>query len=295
MTLRGIWAAVLTPVDQQYEPDAARAVPYYRRLLENGCDGLNLLGTTGEAPSFSLRQRLDFMQAIAQSDLPLERVMVGTGAASLADAAALTSAAFELGFSAALVMPPFYFRDLTDDAVMRYFESLFARTNPPGARVVLYNFPRMSGVKFGVELVGRLVGAYPLVVSGLKESSNDRVLQGKLIERFPDLAILPGSESSLPQTRAMGCAGCISGSVALWPGPAAAAWKSDREGAARISQWREALERRPLISAVRYLVSRARSDEEWLRSPPPLGLPDRANLDELCATLDRLGYRPDEL
>ena len=112
----GIWAAVVTPVDEGFVPDASRAIPYYRELLEQGCDGINLLGTTGEAMSLSVEQRLGFMDCIA-AELPLERVMAGTGAASLDDAVTLTRRAIQRGFAAALIMPPFFFRDASDDGV----------------------------------------------------------------------------------------------------------------------------------------------------------------------------------
>ena len=115
-TLAGIWSAVLTPVDESFEPDPSVAVPYYGDLLERGCDGLNLLGTTGEAMSFSAGQRVRFMEAIASSGLPNKRLMAGTGAASLTDTAVLTRAAFDCGLRAALVMPPFFFREVGDDA-----------------------------------------------------------------------------------------------------------------------------------------------------------------------------------
>src|SRR5580693_392613 len=101
--MKGIWSAVLTPVDKALAPDPLRAQPYYRELLDGGCDGINLLGTTGEAMSFGLDQRMRFMETLASSSLPMERVMVGTGAASLADATRLMRHAFECGFAAALV------------------------------------------------------------------------------------------------------------------------------------------------------------------------------------------------
>jgi len=107
--LHGVIAAVATAVDEKGEPDGARSATLARYLLEGGCDGLNVLGTTGEATSFSLDQRRRVMNAYAASGLPLDRMMVGTGAAALADAIALTKHAAELGFAGALVLPPFYY------------------------------------------------------------------------------------------------------------------------------------------------------------------------------------------
>src|SRR5262245_61231380 len=107
-TLAGLIAAVATPVEANGSPDHARATKLARFLLDNGCDGLNVLGTTGEATSFSLDERKRVMDAYKAAGLPLDRLMVGTGAAAVADAVALTRHAAELGFAGALVLPPFY-------------------------------------------------------------------------------------------------------------------------------------------------------------------------------------------
>ncbi|MGC1336141.1 MAG: dihydrodipicolinate synthase family protein, partial [Candidatus Cybelea sp.] len=110
----GVWAAALTPVTADFQPDAAKAIPYYRELLANGCDGINVLGTTGEAMSFSAQQRVQYMRTLASSGLPMARMMAGTGAAALDDAVELTRTALECGFAAALIMPPFFYRAASD-------------------------------------------------------------------------------------------------------------------------------------------------------------------------------------
>src|SRR5882672_3192659 len=122
--LRGVIAAVATPVEPNGEPDTARATRLARYLLDNGCDGLNVLGTTGEATSFSLAQRQKVMTAYAHAGLPLDRLMVGAGAAAVADAVALARHAAELGFGGALVLPPFYYKGVPDDGLVAYIEAL---------------------------------------------------------------------------------------------------------------------------------------------------------------------------
>jgi 4-hydroxy-tetrahydrodipicolinate synthase len=269
-TLRGIWAAVPTPVTAELAPDVPRARAYYRDLLRDGCDGINVLGTTGEAMSFSLDQRLRFMEAVASNGLPRERVMCGTGAASLHDASRLTRAAFELGFAAALVMPPFFFRDAGDDGIVAFFDRLFALAPPPNERVLLYNFPLMSGITFSPALVTRLIDAFPGVIAGMKDSSNDRALQRDIRARHAQLAIFPSAEDRLLDDKAEGAPGCISGSVSLWPQPARDALAGSDEAAQTVAAKRRALEGLPLIAAVRYLTARARNDDAWERAMPPL-------------------------
>ncbi|HEY2473752.1 MAG TPA: dihydrodipicolinate synthase family protein [Candidatus Cybelea sp.] len=280
--LRGIWAAALTPVADGLEPDAGRAAPYYSDLLESGCDGLNVLGTTGEAMSFSTGQRIRYMEALAASGLPMERTMAGTGAASLDDAVRLTRSALDCGFAAALIMPPFFLRDASDDGVVSFFDALLARVNPPPRRVLLYNFPRMSGITFTPALVDRLLAASEGRIFGMKDSSNDAHFQAEIAGRHPSFSIFPGSESGLIAAKARGAAGCISGSVALWARLAKQVFETeDREKAGELDRCRASLERLPFVPAVRHLTARQRNDPEWERTMPPqrpLSADERAKL-----------------
>src|SRR5881409_2814104 len=127
-SLSGVIAAIATAVDRQGQPDAARSVALARYLLANGCDGLNVLGTTGEATSFSLDQRKRVMTAYRDAGLPIDRLMVGTGAASVADAVALTRHAAELGFAGALLLPPFYYKGVPDEGLLAYVETIVGAT-----------------------------------------------------------------------------------------------------------------------------------------------------------------------
>lgn len=269
--LTGVWSAVLTPIDEHFAPDAPRAVDYYRDLLRDGIDGINLLGTTGEAMSFGRKQRLRLMEAVADA-VPGERTMCGTGAAALADAAALTRVASELGFAAALIMPPFFFRDAGDDGILRFFDALLTRAGTLRSTILLYNFPKMSGITFSADLVDRLIDAFPGAIGGMKDSSNDVALQREILARHPQLRVFSSTEETLIEAKAYGAAGCISGSVALWPQPAHQAFVTDDAAAAtQLRDARGALAGRPLIAQVRERVAQARNDDNWLRSMPPNG------------------------
>lgn len=286
--LRGVCAAVLTPFDAELRPDAKKAIAYYDMLLRSGCDSLNVLGTTGEAMSMSADVRLRFMEAVAGGTLPRERMMVGTGANALADAIRLTSAAFALGFAAALVMPPFFFRGISDDGVMQFFDRLIDGVRPPQKGILLYNYPAMTGVTFHADLIDRLVRAYPGIVGGIKDSSNDAQLQREIHSRHPDLLVYPSSESFLTDARERGFAGCISGTVALWPHLAARVWSGDGSAQSDLTRRREAISRVPLLPGVRYLLSRATGDLDWVRSIPPL----QQVSDAQVALIDSLAGQP---
>jgi len=143
--LTGVIAAVATAVDETGAPDIARSTKLARFLLDTGCDGLNVLGTTGEATSFSLDERKSVMDAYKANGLPLNRLMVGTGAAATADAVALTKHAAELGFAGALILPPFYYKGVPDDGLAAYIATIVKATPDKPIPIYLYHFPRSRG------------------------------------------------------------------------------------------------------------------------------------------------------
>src|SRR5499425_901211 len=156
--MRGVIAAIATAVDPKGEPDCARSIALARFLLANGCDGLNVLGTTGEATSFSLDQRKRVMVAYRDAGLPLDRLMVGTGAASVTDAVELTRHAAALGFGGALVLPPFYYKGVPDEGLVAYIDTIVQATAAKPIPLYLYHFPAQSGLPWHVALITRLLG-----------------------------------------------------------------------------------------------------------------------------------------
>ena len=268
-TLAGVWSATITPVDASLEPDVPRAATFYRELLANGIDGLNVLGTNGEAMSLSVRQRSAFMRGLIEAGIPKERTMFGTGASALEDAVELNRTAADLGVAASLIIPPFYYRDATDAGIIRFFDDLFARAATPP--VLLYNFPRMSGITFSAKLVDRLMDAFPGKIAGMKDSSNDSALQREILSRHPELRVFTGSEESLADVLSFGGAGCISGSVALWPQLAGEYYRTrDAKAGDELAEKRRSLSGAPLILTVRERIAKARNDNNWARGIPPL-------------------------
>src|SRR5436853_681559 len=171
--LTGVIAAVATAVDETGAPDSARSTRLARFLLDTGCDGLNVLGTTGEATSFSLEQRKTLMSEYKKAGLPLDRLMVGTGAAATGDAVALTRHAAELGFAGALVLPPFYYKGVPDDGLAAYIDAIVKATAEKPIPIYLYHFPSQSGLPWHIALIRRLREAHGARIVGLKDSSGD--------------------------------------------------------------------------------------------------------------------------
>ncbi|MDB5071427.1 MAG: dihydrodipicolinate synthase family protein [Candidatus Eremiobacteraeota bacterium] len=283
--IRGVVAAVATPVGEQLQPDHGALVEHSRWLLDNGCDGLNILGTTGGFASFSVAQRHGVMQALAKSGLPLGTMMVGTGTSALDDTVELTTAAMDLGFSGALVIPPFYYKNVSEDGVFAYVAKLVERVRASALRLYLYNFPAMSGVPFTLSLVERLLAAFPGIVTGLKDSSNDAACAAALHAAFPQLDLFPSSESVLAAARRSGYAGCISATVNVTAPLAARVWNSagrnDNSDGARGESEADALQRDlaviraaissvPVIPAVHRLIAALHRDAVWSNLMPPL-------------------------
>jgi 4-hydroxy-tetrahydrodipicolinate synthase len=269
--LRGVIAAIATAVDERGEPGCARSVALARFLLANGCDGLNVLGTTGEATSFSLEQRKRVMTAYRESGLPLDRLMVGTGAASVADAVALTQHAAGLGFAGALLLPPFYYKGVPDAGLIAYVETIVTATNEKPIPLYLYHFPAQSGLPWHVPLVKRLVENFGARIVGLKDSSGDMAYAREAAAISPRFAVFPSTEAVLMQARAGEFAGCISATANLNADLCARAWRTGDAGALDTAvRIRKLFDGKPLVSGVKALIAHIHGDPGWARVKPPL-------------------------
>jgi 4-hydroxy-tetrahydrodipicolinate synthase len=269
--LQGVIAAIATAVDGTGVPDAARSVALARFLLGNGCDGLNVLGTTGEATSFSLEQRRAVMSAYAASGLPLDRMMVGTGAAAVADAIALTRHAAELGFAGALVLPPFYYKGVPDDGLVAYIDAIMSATAARPIPIYLYHFPAQSGLPWHVALIRRLLQKFGTRIVGLKDSSGDMAYAREAASLSPDFKVFPSTEAALPQARAGTFAGCISATANLNADLCARAWQSgDTAALAEAVAIRQLFDGKQLVSGVKALLAHIHNDPEWGRTAAPL-------------------------
>jgi 4-hydroxy-tetrahydrodipicolinate synthase len=269
--LSGVIAAIATAVDEGGEPDAARSVKLARHLLENGCDGLNVLGTTGEATSFSLAQRKAVMSAYAQAGLPLGRLMVGTGAAALADALALTRHAAELGFAGALVLPPFYYKGVPDDGLFAFIAALVAGTADRPIPIYLYHFPANSGVPWPLALIRGLIGTFGGRIVGLKDSSGDMGYAREAAAISPDFAVFPSTEAALPEARNGPFAGCISATANLNADLCARAYRhGDSDALTAAVTIRKLFDGKPLVAGVKALLAHIHGDAAWARVMPPL-------------------------
>jgi 4-hydroxy-tetrahydrodipicolinate synthase len=269
--LKGVIAAVATAIDERGEPDCARSTALARFLLDNGCDGLNVLGTTGEATSFSLDQRKRVMSAYAGGGLPLDRMMVGTGAAALADAIALTRHASQLGFAGALLLPPFYYKGVHDDGLLAYIDAIAGATAGQPIPIYLYHFPAQSGLHWHVALIRRLLDTFGERIVGLKDSSGDMAYAREAAAVAPRFKVFPSTEAALPEARSGPFAGCISATANLNPDLCARAYRTgDAVALAEAVTIRKLFDGKPLVAGVKSLLAHIHGDPQWARVEPPL-------------------------
>jgi 4-hydroxy-tetrahydrodipicolinate synthase len=270
-SLSGVIAAIATPIDESGSPDLARAMKLARFLLDNGCDGLNVLGTTGEATSFSLAERKAVMDAYKSNGLPLNRLMVGTGAAAVSDAAALTRHAAELGFAGALVLPPFYYKGVPDDGLVAYIDVLVKATADKPIPIYLYHYPAMSGLPWHVALIQRLLESYPSRIAGLKDSSGDMTYARAAAAISSSFDVFPSTEAALIEARNGAFAGCVSATANLNSDLCARAWASGDAAALDAAVTiRKLFDGKALVSGVKALLSHIHGDPALARMKPPL-------------------------
>ncbi len=269
--LRGVIAAIATAIDEKGVPDRDRALKLARYLLENGCDGLNVLGTTGEATSFSLAERMGLMSAYREAGMPMDRLMVGTGAAAVSDAIALTRHAAELGFAGALILPPFYYKGVPDDGLAAYVDAIVKATADKPIPIYLYHFPAQSGLPWHLALIKRLVDAHGPRIVGLKDSSGDMPFAREAAKVASGFAVFPSNEAALIEARSGIFAGVISATANCNPDLCARAWQEgDQAALDQAVTIRKLFDGKALVSGVKALLAHIHGDPALARVKPPL-------------------------
>ncbi|HSV29710.1 MAG TPA: dihydrodipicolinate synthase family protein [Candidatus Omnitrophota bacterium] len=271
-------APVITPFDRDLAPEPKRFVAFCRALVGLGL-GLAPFGTTGEGNSLSVDERIGLMDALAQGGIPMAKVMPGTGCCALSDTVRLTAHAVKLGCAGALMLPPFYYKGVADEALYRSYSEVIQRVGDERLRVYLYHFPRHAQMPIGHRLVEALIKAYPDTIAGIKDSSGDWLHTEGLCKAFPDLDIFTGSDALLLKTLRAGGAGCIATNVNV-NGAAMVElhnrWRDEDADLLQdaIAAFRLAMKDFPLIPAVKALVAIASGDATWrLTRPPQMDMP----------------------
>lgn len=268
--MKAIVAAVPTPLA---EDGAVLREPFLEHCawaLANGCDALNVLGSTGEANSLGVSARREVMAWAAEA-FDRSQLMVGTGLPSLADTIDLTKTAADLGYQVALVLPPFYYKPVSDDGLVEWYLAVDRALGDSPIEIYFYNYPQLTGLPIPVEVVARLAEAKPKRFAGIKDSSGNLDYCRDLVKRVHGLKVFPSSETALAEAEQSGFAGCISATVNFSaPLCARLVEKGDSDGlAARIAGIRADIAANPLVPSVKYLVGRRTGNDAWERVIPP--------------------------
>jgi len=277
--LAGVYAAAVTPLRASDSTLDLESVPILMKFLATrGCHGAVLFGTTGEGPSFSPSERESLMRSARayKDQLPGFRLIAGTGTPSLSESIDLTKLAFDLGYDAALVVPPYYFRKATDDGLFAWFSELIKEAVPSDKYILGYHFPNVAGIGFSIELLARLKDAFPTQFAGIKDSSHDADLARNLGEKFgSDLVVLTGTDTYLKMAMENKAAGCITAAANLISPDLREAWelireeKDPSEVQEKINQQRYILEKYPPFPpTVKALLHRLHDLPRWAVKPP---------------------------
>jgi 4-hydroxy-tetrahydrodipicolinate synthase len=263
--------------------------------IDAGCDGLNVLGSTGEANSQTGKARADIMRAVAVSSLNRAALMVGTGTPSLGDTIELTQLAAELDFDAALIVPPYYYAPVSDDGLFEYFSRVIESVKDSDIGIYLYNFPQMTGLVFSEELVTRLLDSYPEKLRGMKDSSGDLAYTNHMAATFAgSFDVFPGSEAPLADAAEFGYAGCISASVNATATQAAKVWRErdtvTEQEIAELRELRLAIQSVPIVAAAKSLTAMRSGENRWQRMLPPLMELNDVQQESMRAVAARLGF-----
>jgi 4-hydroxy-tetrahydrodipicolinate synthase len=288
---RGVLSPVVTPFDASGAPSAPRLARLCRSMIANDV-GLALFGTNSEANSLSLREKRGLLDALIAEGLPPERMMPGTGACALPDAIELTRHAVTSGCAGVLMLPPFYYKGVSDEGLYRSFATVIDEVADARLRVYLYHIPAVSGVGLSLELIERLLTRYPATIAGIKDSSGDWANMAAMIDRFGrhGFDVFAGSETLLLRTLQAGGAGCITatGNVnARAIAHLASTWQQADAPAQqhRLDAIRAVFAQFPIIPAMKAALAWQSGDAHWARVRPPLVELDRAQRSELEAAL----------
>jgi 4-hydroxy-tetrahydrodipicolinate synthase len=271
----GVNAAVLTPMNADFSVDLDRMAGHCKWLLANGCKGLGVLGTTGEANSLGISERIEVLEGLVSRGVPAAKMMPGTGTTAISDTVLLTKHAEALGCPGALLLPPFYYKNPSDDGLLAYFNEVIQRVGG-SVKIYLYNFPQQSAVPFSVGFLERLLKANPGKVKGIKDSSGNYENGLSYVEAFArdGFEVYAGDDSLLKPLLEKGSAGCITAASNVNCSVGAvvyANWRNDKGAAAHevLSATRKAVISVPLISGLKALVARNTGDSRWLTIRPP--------------------------
>lgn len=293
-SLTGVWTPVVTPFTDDLSIDTAKLITQCKWLLSQDC-GLAIFGTNSEGNSLSVEEKIDVVDALIGAGIPPERLMPGTGACALPDTIRLSAHVARKGCGGVLVLPPFYYKNVDDDGIYRWFECFVDGVGEDSLRVYLYHIPPVAQVGFSIALIERLIADYPGIVVGIKDSSGDGAHTKELLTRFPGWGVFPGNETYLIEAMKHGAVGCISATCNVNPAMIAELYRKWDTAEApelldRCKTIRSTFGKYPMIPAMKAAIAGARGEPQWRMVRPPLLPLTEAQASNLKSDLDDTGF-----
>ena len=294
--ISGVLAPVVTPFDHDLRPDAKRLIRHCRWLVDNDC-GLAVFGTNSEANSMSVAEKIELLEQLVEAGLPPERMMPGTGTCALTDTVELTRSAVNSGCAGVLMLPPFYYKEVSDDGLYRSYAEVIERVGDSRLKIYLYHIPPIAQVPIRPTLIERLLRDYPAAIAGVKDSSGDWDNTRLMLEQFqPDgFDVFCGSESFLLAVLRLGGRGSITATANVNPSPIARLYRDfERDDAdaqqAALDRIRNIFQGYVMIPGMKAVIAHALDDPDWARVRPPLDELDSESRTRLIDTLAEAGF-----
>jgi 4-hydroxy-tetrahydrodipicolinate synthase len=295
--IEGVLSPVVTPFRKDYSPDTERFVRHCRWLLKSGCAGLAIFGTNSEANSMSVGEKRKLLEALVVGGVPPASLMPGTGHCALSDSIEMTRAAVELGCAGVLMLPPFYYKGVSDEGLYRNFAEVIERVGDERLSLYLYHIPPVAQVGISLGLVEKLLSKYPGIVAGVKDSSGDWSNTKAMLNSFAKSGfdVFAGSEVFLLDNMRNGGKGCITATGNINPGPIAEVYRNWRSAdadrlQAGITATRKIVQKQPMIPALKSAVAHFGNDPQWHTCRPPLVELNENQEKELITELKASGF-----
>ena len=293
--LRGVVAAAVTPVTAEFGIDSVRLASHCKTLLSDGCSFVSTFGTTGEGVSFSTSQKIEALRGLVCEGADMGRQVPAIMTPGIDEAGRMVAEVAALGCRAALVLPPYYYQDISDEGVVAFFDTLLEAAGRPDIEILLYNIPQLSRVSFTPDLVKKLIARFGDAIVGIKDSTGvlDNTLM--LARTFPDLSVFTGDDRVMPPLVEAGGAGIIGGLPNLFSGDLrklcdAPAGPEATQLSAVAAKRIEAVDNHGGLLALKAALAIRYEDPEWVRAAPPLmGLPPAQRV-EIMAELERANF-----
>lgn len=274
MPNQGVYPAVLTPVRPGLSCDYPEFASHCQDLINKGCSGVLLFGTTGEGPSFTVKERIAAIEALIRLGIDPDKMIVAVSCSATDDAVELVFGAIDNKCFSVLIVPPFFYKHVDEQGVIAFYQEVIRKVNNPNLRVLLYHIPQYSGVPITSTIIAALTKEFPKIVVGIKESEGNMSFVKEILQRFPGFKIFMGSELLLAEGVKLGAAGGITGVTNAYPELICALYmhgkdpqKPDRQ--AEIQKILEILKAYPTIPALKCLIE-AKLGERWHALRPPL-------------------------